>query len=64
MFEIKGKFSEAKVFVDSLEQSAMAQIYDLLNHPAFGGSKIRIMSDVHAGEGCVIGFTADMHGIS
>ncbi len=30
------------------------------NHPAFEGSRVRIMPDVHAGAGCVIGFTAEL----
>lgn len=32
------------------------------HHPAFEGSAIRIMPDVHAGQGCVIGFTATFQG--
>lgn len=62
-FEARGSFATAKIFVDSIEESALSQIYALLNHPAFEDSKVRIMPDCHAGVGCVIGFTADMHGI-
>ena len=32
----------------------------MADNPAFSDSKIRIMPDVHAGKGCVIGFTADL----
>lgn len=58
MLEIKGKYSEAHVYNDNVEQTAISQIYSMVNCKAFEGSKIRIMPDVHAGAGCVIGFTS------
>ena len=51
---------DAKVFTDDIEQSAVEQINRLLAVDVFGGCKIRIMPDVHAGAGCVIGFTGDL----
>jgi RNA-splicing ligase RtcB len=57
MFELKGQFNTAKVFTDNAEQSAIAQIENLLNQEFVAGSKIRIMPDVHAGMGCTIGTT-------
>ena len=51
---------DAKVFTDDIEQSAVEQINQLLAVDVFGGCKIRIMPDVHAGAGCVIGFTGDL----
>lgn len=60
MFEIKGKYSNAIVYTDNCEQTARDQIQELCDIPAFINSKIRIMPDVHAGAGCVIGFTADL----
>lgn len=59
MIELQGKYASAKVFTDNIEQTAIGQIIELLNQPFVKGCKIRIMSDVHAGAGCVIGFTAD-----
>lgn len=38
----------------------MEQINTLLSQDAFKDCKVRIMPDVHAGKGCVIGFTADL----
>lgn len=38
----------------------MNQIDTLLSQDAFKDCKVRIMPDVHAGAGCVIGFTADL----
>ena len=49
-----------KIFTKNIEQEAIDQIDELLNQEAFKDSKIRIMPDVHAGKGCVIGFTGDL----
>lgn len=49
-----------KIFTKNIEQEAIDQIDELLNQEAFKNSKIRIMPDVHAGKGCVIGFTGDL----
>ena len=57
MIEIKGAFNTAKVFTDMVEPEAMSQIFNICCQKAFEGSKIRIMPDVHAGKGCVIGTT-------
>lgn len=54
---ITGKHNTAKIFTTNIEQSAKDQIQALCDQPAFSGSKIRIMPDVHAGAGCVIGTT-------
>ncbi len=60
MVELTGKYNSARVFCDSVESSAQKQILTFLNHSAFSGGKIRIMPDVHAGAGAVIGFTAPL----
>ena len=49
-----------KIFTNNVEGSAVNQIYTLVDQEAFKDSKVRIMPDVHAGAGCVIGFTADL----
>lgn len=51
---------DLKIFTDNIDGKALDQIYTLCKHPAFADSKVRIMPDVHAGAGCVIGFTADL----
>lgn len=53
---------DIKIFADDrfVEYSAKEQINIMLEQPAFADAKIRIMPDVHAGAGCVIGFTADL----
>ena len=57
MIELKGKYNTAKVFADTVEESAVSQIEHLLNQEFIKGSKIRVMPDVHAGMGCTIGTT-------
>jgi RNA-splicing ligase RtcB len=60
MFEISGKYGNAKVFIQDqskLEESARTQIQALMDNPYAEGSQVRIMPDCHAGKGCVIGFT-------
>ena len=52
--------ADLKIFTENIEPEALNQIYTLINQPAFSNCKIRIMPDVHAGAGCVIGFTADL----
>jgi tRNA-splicing ligase RtcB (3'-phosphate/5'-hydroxy nucleic acid ligase) len=49
-----------KIFTKNIEQEALNQIYTLIGQPSFQDCKVRIMPDVHAGTGCVIGFTADL----
>ena len=51
---------DLKIFTDNIEQKALDQINELLEQEPFKDSKIRIMPDVHAGKGCVIGFTGDL----
>lgn len=57
---IKGKYSEAVVYTDVIEDGAMKQIKEMCDIESFANSKIRIMPDVHVGKGCVIGFTANL----
>lgn len=52
--------SDLKIFTENIEPEALEQIYTLIKQPAFMDCKVRIMPDVHAGAGCVIGFTADL----
>lgn len=58
MIKIKGTYTDAVIYTDDIDELACEQITELCNHFAFRNSVIRIMPDCHAGNGCVIGFTA------
>ena len=60
MKEIIGTHSTAIVYTDVIEETAMEQIKTLCDQEFVKQCRIRIMPDVHAGAGCVIGFTADL----
>ena len=49
-----------KIFTKNIDEEALKQVNELLEQDAFKDSKVRIMPDVHAGKGCVIGFTGDL----
>lgn len=57
MFELYGKFTNAKIFATTVEAEAIAQIQNMINQPVAEDSQIRIMADTHAGAGCTIGTT-------
>ena len=60
MKQITGRYATAIVYTDIIEETAIEQIRQLCDQSFVEGCSIRIMPDVHAGTGCVIGFTADL----
>ncbi|MFW6122531.1 MAG: RtcB family protein [Petrotogales bacterium] len=56
MFEIRGKYTTAKVMIDDVEEQCVAQITSMVNHPAFT-NPMSIMPDTHSGKGSVIGLS-------
>lgn len=52
------EFNDTKIFTDNIDYAALDQLHTLDKTKVFDGQPIRIMPDVHAGAGCVIGFTA------
>lgn len=57
MIELNGKYNTAKVFTDNIDSTSVSQIIELCSQEFTIGEKIRMMPDVHAGVGCVIGTT-------
>ncbi|MBP2097591.1 RtcB family protein [Enterococcus rivorum] len=57
MLTIKGKYNEAKIYTDFLDDNTVGQIMSLCNQEFAKESQIRIMPDTHSGSGCVIGTT-------
>jgi len=61
MLQLQGKYcQDCKIFTDNVEEEAVALVQSMLEHPAFEGSHIRIMPDVHMGKGITIGFSAPL----
>jgi tRNA-splicing ligase RtcB (3'-phosphate/5'-hydroxy nucleic acid ligase) len=56
----EGKYATCEVMIEEIDESARQQIKTFLDCPAFANARIRIMPDVHAGIGSVIGFTATL----
>lgn len=51
---------DVKIFTDNIDEKSLDQIKQLVSISVFSDKKVRIMPDVHAGAGCVIGFTGDL----
>jgi tRNA-splicing ligase RtcB len=58
--KIHGTYNTALVFNDNVDQESKRQIQEFCNQEIFRDTQIRIMPDVHAGKGCVIGYTANL----
>jgi len=59
VFTVTGRYTEAKVMIDDVEEGAVGQIHRFVNHLVFT-NPIAVMPDVHQGKGSVIGFTMEM----
>ena len=55
---VKGKYNEAKVFIDTTEPGLIEQIQKVLDNIVSKDQKIRIMPDCHVGSGICIGYTS------
>ena len=58
MKTVNGVYTSAKIFTDTIEDYALAQIQMLCDNEAFEGCTIRVMPDVHPGKVGTIGFTS------
>lgn len=54
---IKGKYSDATVFTNNIDEVTVSQIQTFLNEELTKDANVRIMPDCHAGIGAVIGTT-------
>lgn len=53
MMIIKGKYTQANVMIDSIDESTYSQILNLVNNSSFKDSYIAIMPDCHCGNGVI-----------
>ena len=60
MIELKGKYTDAKIFIDEVEEGVFTQIYNVINSETSNGLKIRIMPDAHVGSDICIGFSMEL----
>ena len=60
MRTVTGKYGTAKIFTDLVEDSAVDQVKTLMDQEFVDGCKVRMMPDIHAGSGCVIGTTMEI----
>jgi len=58
MIVITGKYTNAYIMIDEVEEECLKQINQMVNNPAFP-NPIIVMPDTHAGKGAVIGFTME-----
>ena len=55
MFEIIGKYNKAKIYATSADSASYAQVLRMCNMEELASSKIAMMPDMHAAEGCTVG---------
>ena len=60
---INGKYASAKIFSNSVEKYAITQIENICNNEVAKNAKVRVMSDVHPGLICPIGFTMTLENL-
>lgn len=60
MIELKGKFTDAKIFLDEVEDGVYGLIYDEINSETSKGLKVRVMMDAHVGKGACVGYTQEL----
>ena len=60
MMTIYGKYTNAIVYADIIDEETKAQIKVLTNQEFMKDIKVRIMADCHKGTGCVIGTTIEI----
>lgn len=53
-----GKYTNATIYADTIEEGVYGQVYDIINCPAFKGQKVVCMPDVHVGASGPCGLVA------
>lgn len=57
MIELNGKYANAYIYADIVDEETYGQVIKVINSPVSKDSRLAIMADCHAGAGCVIGTT-------
>ena len=57
MYTIRGKYGEASIFVETIDNACNSQIYNIMNSASVKDAKVVIMPDTSAGDLVCVGFT-------
>ncbi|MGX6977886.1 RtcB family protein [Vagococcus elongatus] len=62
MLTLKGRYAEAKVFTDTVDELTLQQIQSMIDHDITENTQVRIMPDCHLGKGSTVGTTIKFDG--
>ena len=62
MFTIRGKYNTAIVYAGRTDQDSVAQVMNMCSTAYLADSRIRMMPDMHAAEGCTVGTSMTLNG--
>lgn len=57
MITLRGKYADAKFFIDMVDSKVWEQVFGMLNEKITENTKVRIMPDTHYGKGATVGTT-------
>lgn len=60
MIELKGKYTNAQIMIDDVEEGVIEQIYSIINSPTSKGLRVVCQADAHPGSGICVGFTMEL----
>ncbi len=55
MFEVTGKYNKAMIYASTMDSASYAQVLRMCNMEELQDSRIAMMPDMHASEGCTVG---------
>lgn len=60
MIELNGKYTDAVIMIDDIEEGVFEQVYSIINSPTSKGLKVVIQPDTHVGNSICIGFSMEL----
>lgn len=62
MYDVIGRYNTAKIFATVVDGESYSQVLRMCNNASLAESKIRMMPDMHAAEGCTVGTSMTVGG--
>lgn len=62
MIVLQGKYADAKIFTDTVDDLTLQQIQKMIDHDITENTQVRIMPDCHVGKGSTVGTTIKFKG--